>query len=112
MGVSPIPARRSVSHFWNPAAFDYTNSDLSWRPGSEGRHTLFTPGSATFDTSLERNIHIWESQSLDFRFEAFNAFNRPNWNTPADDPRNSATFGVITSAHAMRQLQFALKYAF
>jgi hypothetical protein len=30
----------------------------------------------------------------------------------ANDPRNLATFGVITSAGPMRQLQFALKYSF
>jgi hypothetical protein len=30
----------------------------------------------------------------------------------ANDPRNLATFDVITSAGPMRQLQFALKYSF
>ena len=52
------------------------------------------------------------SHSLNFRFETFNTLNHPTWNVPANDPRNLATFGVITSAGAMRQLQFALKYSF
>jgi hypothetical protein len=111
-GVSPVPSNRSSTHFWNPAAFNYTGSDLSWRPGNESRNTLTTPGSQDFDASLARDIHLWERQSLNFRFETFNTLNHPNWNVPANDPRNLATFGVITGAGAMRQLQFALKYSF
>jgi hypothetical protein len=111
-GVSPVPSNRTVNHFWNPAGFNYTNPDLSWRPGNESRNTLFTPGSQDFDASLSKDIHIWESHSLNFRFETFNTLNHPNWRVPANDPRNLATFGVITSANAMRQLQFALKYSF
>jgi hypothetical protein len=110
--VSPVPSNRSAKHFWNPAAFNYTNPALSYRPGNASRNTLFTPGSEDFDASLSKDIHIWEAHSLNFRFETFNTLNRPNWNVPANDPRNLATFGVITSARPMRQLQFALKYSF
>jgi hypothetical protein len=85
---------------------------LIWRPGNESRNTLFTPGSQDFDASLSKDTHIWESHSLNFRFETFNTLNHPNWNVPANDPRNLATVGVITSAGAMRQLQFALKSSF
>ena len=64
------------------------------------------------DLSLTKNIRIHESHSLQFRFDAFNALNHPNWNVPATDARNAATFGVVTSAKTMRELQFALKYMF
>ncbi|HLJ16158.1 MAG TPA: TonB-dependent receptor [Bryobacteraceae bacterium] len=111
-GISPIPAHRSAQQFWNIGAIDVTNPNLSWEPGNIGRNTLFSPGRADGDLSLARTIKIHESHSLNVRFEAFNAFNHPNWNTPSADARNPATFGVITSAKAMRQLQFALKYMF
>ncbi|MGH7488583.1 MAG: hypothetical protein ACREMY_23735, partial [bacterium] len=77
-----------------------------------GRNTLFSPGTADGDLSLARTIRIHESHALNVRFEAFNAFNHPNWRTPSSDARNPSTFGVVTSAKAMRQLQFALKYTF
>jgi hypothetical protein len=111
-GISPIPSNQSAQRFWNIAAINVTNPALSWRPGNMGRNTLFTPGTQTFDASLMRDIKLYESHVLNFRFEAFNALNHPNWNAPSADARNPSTFGVITSARSMRQLQFALKYSF
>ncbi|HZT33468.1 MAG TPA: TonB-dependent receptor [Bryobacteraceae bacterium] len=111
-GISPIPANRSAQQFWNIAAFNFSNPDLSWRPGNMGRNTLLSPGTREADLSLARNVRIHESHELQFRWEAFNATNHPNWNTPSSDARSPSTFGVITSAKTMRQLQFALKYVF
>ena len=69
-------------------------------------------GYNNLDASILKNFNFTERTYLQLRFETFNTLNHPNWNTPANDPRNLATFGVITSAAAMRQLQFALKYSF
>ena len=111
-GMSPFPRDQTAQHFWNIAAIDVNNSALSWRPGNMGRNTLVTPGTQTFDASLMRDIKLYENHVLNFRLEAFNALNHPNWNAPSADARNPSTFGVVTSARSMRQLQFALKYSF
>ncbi len=111
-GISPIPTNRSAGQFWNIAAINVTNPALSSRPGNMGRNTLFTPGTEDLDASLMKNFRIWEQHTLNFRFENFNALNHPNWNPPSADARTASTFGVITSAKSMRQMQFALKYTF
>jgi hypothetical protein len=111
-GISPIPTNRSANNYFNAAAFNFTSPSLSYLPGNEGRDVLSTPGSETFNTSLARTIKLHENHALAFRFEAFNTLNHPNWNTPPNDPRSPATFGVVTSAKTMRQLQLALKYSF
>ena len=111
-GISPIPTDRSQYRFWNIAAINVTSPDFSWRPGNMGRNTLLRPGTRSADLSLARNIRIAEGHTLNFRFETFNTANHPNWNAPNADARNASTFGVITSAKTMRQLQFALKYLF
>jgi hypothetical protein len=108
-GISPFPATQTAQQFWNIAALNYSSPDLSWRPGNMGRNTLFAPGTRLADLSLARNIRIRESHQLQFRFEAFNAVNHPNWNAPSSDARSPSNFGVITSAKTMRSLQFALK---
>ncbi len=111
-GISPIPSNQSAQQFWNIASVNYTSPELSYRTGNMGRNTLFRPGLSQVDFSLARNIGIIEGHSLNFRFETFNSTNHPNWNAPSADGRNASTFGVITSARTMRQLQFALKYVF
>ena len=111
-GISPIPANRSVAQFWNIAAINVTSPELSWRTGNMGRNTLTRPGTRQGDLSLARNIRIHESHTLNFRLEAFNSTNHPNWNSPSSDARSPATFGVITGARTMRQMQLALKYTF
>jgi hypothetical protein len=111
-GISPIPANRSTAQFWNIAAINVTSPELSWRTGNMGRNTLTRPGTRQADLSLARNIRIHENHTLNFRLEAFNSANHPNWNSPSSDARSPATFGVITGARTMRQMQLALKYTF
>ncbi|MEX2261370.1 MAG: TonB-dependent receptor [Bryobacteraceae bacterium] len=111
-GISPIPENRSANNFWNVAAFDATNPNLSYLAGNAGRNVLLRPGTRNADLSLSRNIRIRESHTLQFRWESFNGTNHPNWNAPSADARNANTFGVVTSARTMREMQFALKYLF
>ena len=37
-GISPIPANRDNQHWWNAAAFDWTNPALSYQAGNQGRN--------------------------------------------------------------------------
>ncbi len=111
-GISPLPQNQTVDQFWNIAAFDATNRELSYRFGTVGSRVLSKPGVRQWDFSLVKNTSIRERHSLQFRFEAFNFPNHPNWNAPSSDARAAATFGKITSARTMRELQLGLKYVF
>ncbi len=110
-GVSPFLDNPTVDHFWNRDAFNWTSPELAYRYGNVGRSVLFTPGTFNWDFSLIKNTKISERQSLEFRFEAFNAPNHPNWDLPARDVRQS-NFGQVTTAKTMREMQFGLKYSF
>ena len=111
-GISPIPENRSPDNFWNIAAFNATNPELNYRYGNTGRNLLTTPGLKQWDFSLMKETQIREGHRVEFRFEAFNFPNHPNFLAPATDVRQPATFGKITAARTMRELQFGVKYVF
>ena len=112
-GISPIPENRSPrSNFWNIAAFNATDPELNYRFGTTGRNLLTTPGLKQWDFSLMKSTTIREGHRVEFRFEAFNFPNHPNFLAPATDVRQPATFGKITAARTMRELQFGVKYVF
>ncbi|MBI3653067.1 MAG: TonB-dependent receptor [Acidobacteria bacterium] len=75
------------------------------------RNFLYNPGFQNHNLGLFKDFYIAENHKLQFRFEAFNWPNHPNWNGPDTNPR-SATFGKVTTKSSERNLQFALKYSF
>jgi len=111
-GISPIPTDRSPDKFWEIRAFNPSNPELSYRFGNTGRNLLTTPGLKQWDFSLMKETQIREGHVLEFRFESFNFPNHPNFNAPAVDTRQPATFGRITTARTMRELQFGFRYKF
>jgi hypothetical protein len=79
--------------------------------GDAGRNILDGPGFANFNASLMKTTKLVEGLDLQFRAEAFNVFNRPNFNLP-DNFLGSPTFGRILSAGSPRHIQFGLKLLF
>ena len=77
-----------------------------------GRNILNAPGINNFDLQLYKETRFGERQSLDFRWEMFNAFNHTQWSPPATNMESPATFGVITATAAPRIMQVVLKYSF
>jgi hypothetical protein len=63
------------------------------------------------DIGLHKNFAITQSFRLQFRAEAFNVFNRVNFENPNGD-RSSPNFGRILLAKDPRILQFALRASF
>jgi hypothetical protein len=63
------------------------------------------------DVSLVRTVPLGSGARLQFRAEAFNVLNRPNFGIPVAD-LNSANFGRILSAGAPRLMQFGFKVMF
>ncbi|MBV9441469.1 MAG: TonB-dependent receptor, partial [Acidobacteriaceae bacterium] len=79
--------------------------------GNEGRNAVRGPGLASADISLFKNFSVSESARVQFRAEAFNALNHPNFALPENDVA-SPEFGQILQAAPPRLLQLALKFVF
>ena len=79
--------------------------------GNASRGGIDGPGYFTVDLSIIKNTRLTERLSLQFRAEAFNLFNRPNFDLPSR-VFNTPGFGQIFTAQEPRDLQFALKFVF
>ncbi|HEY6402697.1 MAG TPA: hypothetical protein VI479_14870, partial [Blastocatellia bacterium] len=61
-----------------------------------GRNIVRGPGFFNMDLSVFRSIAITEGIGVQFRAEALNALNHPNFGNPGADVSNLNTFGYIT----------------
>jgi hypothetical protein len=83
--------------------------------GNAKRRVFYGPGINNFDLTLQKDVHLTEARSLEFRAEAFNAFNHSQFYGPAsvdgqvDDTEN---FGHIVSAATPRLVQLVAKFNF
>lgn len=79
--------------------------------GNAPRNAVTGPGLEEFDFSLQKDIVLKEPLRLQFRAEAYNLLNHPNFNIP-NRTAFTPNFGRISSAQDSRQLQFALRLLF
>lgn len=112
IGDPNLPSDRSrdeqIRQWFNTSAF---TANALGTFGNIERNSLRGPGYANVDMGLHKNFPITQSFKLQFRAEAFNVFNRVNFNNPNSD-RNNANFGRILTAMDPRILQFALRASF
>ena len=84
----------------------------AFRFGDAGRNIIRGPGFASFDLSIFRAFHLTERFTLAGEAQAFNLFNRTNFDLPQNFADNPATFGKIFSAKEPREVQLALRLTF
>ncbi len=97
-----------VQEYFNTAAFVPAAVGTF---GTVGRNTIRGPDFFDVDASIFKDFFFTENWHLQFRAEAFNIENRPNFQNPAGS-HSSGTYGRITAANDPRVLQFALKLFF
>jgi len=79
--------------------------------GNAPRNLLRGPKFAATDLSLMKNVPLGGTAQFQIRAEIFNAFNTVNYGNPGGT-FGAATFGRISSAQAMRQVQLGGKLFF
>lgn len=121
MHAKGIPGGRQ----FNPAVFSTAASGTS---GTAPRNFLRGFGENTADVALQRVFHLYEDVRLQFRTEAFNITNRPNFGklnvscgtsaalSPCTNPLLGQAISTLTSSiygqGGPRSLQLALKLQF
>ena len=104
----PSVSNPSASLWFNPAAFA---APAPYTFGDSGIGVVRGPGSHVANLSLMKKFYFRESRYLQFRWEAFNAFNNVNLGNPSTTINQGST-GKIFSAGDARVMQVALKLVF
>jgi hypothetical protein len=103
--------------WFNPCAFGIPSGAF----GNLGRNAFRGPSVYNVDLSLFKSFPVREGWNLQFRFEAFNAFNIQNFDVPSSLTVNTnatqvaAGVGRVTTLAAgttPRQMQFGLRFVF
>jgi len=96
----------------------FDTSQFGFQPlgevGSAKPRFFYGPGMINADLSVQKRIELAENKTLDFRMDAFNVFNHPQYFGPdtVDGDISSGTFGQIVKAQNPRLMQAALKFRF
>ncbi len=137
-GAPLYPSHKTLTQFFNIAAF---TPQPAGTPGNEHYDQLYGPHQRRADLSVFKTFGLAHGFSIQFRAEAYNISNTPNFLPPGssisafdpgpghtaanpialvgvlpgDTPTNAGGFGEITQTNSLaapRQFQFALKVLF
>ncbi len=116
---NPSVANPNANEWFNPAAFA---APAPYMFGDSGIGIVRGPSSHVANLALMKKFYIKESRYLQFRWEAFNAFNNVNLlaysnGNPSGSPTLNTTIdqgntGQVTAAGPARVMQVALKLVF
>ncbi len=101
--------QRTLQRWFDPGAF---STPAIYTFGNLGRNTLYGPGRWNADSSLFKDFAITEQVKLQFRAEAFNLFNHPQFGQPNATIGTGAAGTITSTVGNPRQLQLALRLQF
>ncbi len=102
---------RSIDRWFDTDAFTFPPQ---FTFGNAGRNFLTGPGTRSVDFSVQRNFRLplREGSRAEFRAEAFNLFNTPQFGIPGATLQTPNFGSIGGTAQNNRQLQFGLRVLF
>jgi hypothetical protein len=108
LDCQPIAGSLELGSCYDASAFEVPPA---FTFGNAPRNVLRGPRSNITDLSLMKNFPLRGGAQIQFRAEVFNAFNVVNYGNP-NGVLNGGSFGRISSAGSMRQVQLGGKIFF
>jgi len=108
----------ATTGYFNPKAFTDPVSCNDATPGwcgfgNTGRNAYWGPGVFGINASIMKNWTLVEGKTFQFRWDAFNATNHPNFANPSSNVDSGSGFGKITGMNGSpRIFQGALRFTF
>ena len=124
-GGGVIPAGQSLqtpNRWFDPCEFSLPRAGVLADPSTVGKNTVTAPGTDVVNLGLSKTFSLKERAKLQFRSEAFNLLNHPQFGVPNvllfnSNGTYSGTAGAITITQGGgglggRNIQFGLKLTF
>jgi hypothetical protein len=118
IATAPFKTGTQVDNNGIPSLFSSTNASNDFAdnwPGTVAgaRALVRLAGMKNFDIGVAKSFPLpWEGHRIQFRAEAYNAFNNVNFIQPSLALYNPGTFGEYQNTMPPREMQFALRYEF
>ena len=107
--IGPVSYPKTLNNWFSASAF---GTPAQYTYGNAGRNSLVGPGRTNFDMSLFKDFTVHERILTEFRVEAFNIFNHPQFGYP-NSTIGTPQAGQITSIVGnARNLQASLRIEF
>jgi len=107
--VGTVSYPKTLTNWFDASAF---TSPAPYTYGNAGRNSLVGPGRTNWDTSIFKTFPVHDQAFFEFRFEAFNVLNHPQFGYPNASVGN-AQVGQITSVVGNpRNMQASLRFQF
>ncbi len=105
----PNISNTSVAQYFDTTAFGIP---AAGQFGNSGRNVIIGPGLSNVDFALSRAFRVSDFTRMQFRADAYNLFNHPNFVAPPSMQNFLDTdgFGKLFVARSPRILQFGLKF--
>jgi Carboxypeptidase regulatory-like domain/TonB dependent receptor len=100
---------KTLLHWFLPSAYGVP---APYTYGNASRNSLVGPGRTNFDWSLFKDFPVHEQMFFQFRFEAFNIFNHPQFGYPNQTVENSQVGQITSIVGNARNLQGSIRFQF
>jgi hypothetical protein len=107
--IGPVVYPKTLLRWFSPSAYA---TPAPYTYGDAGRNSIVGPGRTNYDASLFKNFAIREQMLVQFRFEAFNAFNHPQFGYPNSTVGNAQVGQITSIVGNARNLQASLRFQF
>jgi hypothetical protein len=106
--TAPLKGAGTIKQFFNAAAF---TAPAAGQYGTASPGSIEGPGTVSTNAALSRTVPMGGTRSFEARVQATNVFNTVQY-SGINVTENSANFGQVTSAAAMRSLLFVARFRF
>ncbi len=107
--TGPVSYPRTLANWFSASAY---STPAQYTYGNAGRNSLIGPGRTNVDMSIFKSFPVHEQMFFQFRFEAFNVFNHPQFGYPNATVGTGQVGSITSIVGNPRNLQASLQFQF